>query len=30
MIAIGLVGLTLDYALRFAESVILRRRGLET
>jgi ABC-type nitrate/sulfonate/bicarbonate transport system permease component len=30
MIAIGLVGLALDTALRLAERVILRRRGLET
>jgi ABC-type nitrate/sulfonate/bicarbonate transport system permease component len=30
MIAIGLVGLALDTALRFAERLILRRRGLET
>ncbi|MBL0934378.1 MAG: ABC transporter permease [Rhizobiaceae bacterium] len=30
MIAIGLVGLALDTALRLAERIILRRRGLET
>lgn len=30
MIAIGLVGLALDSALRLAERIILRRRGLET
>ncbi|NNU81808.1 ABC transporter permease [Halovulum dunhuangense] len=30
MIAIGLVGLALDSALRLAERLILRRRGLET
>ena len=30
MVAIGLVGLALDTALRLAERIILRRRGLET
>jgi NitT/TauT family transport system permease protein len=30
MVAIGLVGLALDVALRLAERIILRRRGLET
>ncbi len=29
MVAIGLVGLALDTALRLAERIILRHRGLE-
>jgi NitT/TauT family transport system permease protein len=29
MVAIGLVGLTLDTALRLVERLILRRRGME-